>query len=217
MTRESGCLHHSNPAPFVQAGSADYKPLRDRGQIAASIVVSDSLHAVRLDSHAARLASERLGGTIAFTLPFTRATTMADLTRVSISLEASLLDLFDKLIEAKGYATRSEAIRDLIRDRLIREEAKNQAAEQVAVVTIVFDHHARELAAKLIEKQHHHHNLVVSSLHVHLGERHCLEVSVLRGPGHEVVHLGDELLATKGVLHGDITFTSGEASLNRLR
>ncbi len=142
---------------------------------------------------------------------------MADLTRVSISLEANLLDLFDKLIEAKGYATRSEAIRDLIRDRLIREEAKNQAAEQVAVVTLVFDHHARELAAKLIEKQHHHHNLVVSSLHVHLGERHCLEVSVLRGPGHEVVHLGDELLATKGVLHGDITFTSGEASLNRLR
>ncbi len=141
---------------------------------------------------------------------------MADLSRVSISLEANLLDLFDKLIEAKGYATRSEAIRDLIRDRLIREEAKNQAAEQVAVVTLVFDHHARELAAKLIEKQHHH-NLVVSSLHVHLGERHCLEVSVLRGPGHEVVHLGDELIATKGVLHGDITFTSGEASLNRLR
>ena len=142
---------------------------------------------------------------------------MADLTRVSISLEASLLDLFDKLIEAKGYATRSEAIRDLIRDRLIREEAKQQSAEQVAVVTLVFDHHARELAAKLIEKQHHHHHLVVSSLHVHLGERHCLEVSVLRGPGHEIVHLGDELIATKGVLHGDITFTSGEASLNRLR
>ena len=142
---------------------------------------------------------------------------MADLTRVSISLEASLLDLFDKLIEAKGYATRSEEIRDLIRDRLIREEAKQQSAEQVAVVTLVFDHHARELAAKLIEKQHHHHHLVVSSLHVHLGERHCLEVSVLRGPGHEIVHLGDELIATKGVLHGDITFTSGEASLNRLR
>ena len=142
---------------------------------------------------------------------------MADLTRVSISLEASLLELFDGLIAAKGYATRSEAIRDLIRDRLIREEAKQQSAEQVAVVTLVFDHHARELAAKLIDKQHHHHNLVVSSLHVHLGERHCLEVSVLRGPGHEVVHLGDELIATKGVLHGEITFTSGEASLNRLR
>jgi CopG family nickel-responsive transcriptional regulator len=142
---------------------------------------------------------------------------MADLTRISISLEANLLESFDKLIAAKGYATRSEAIRDLIRDLLIRQDARNHQGEQVAVVTMVYDHHARELAAKLIDKQHHHHDLVVSSMHVHLGERHCLEVSVLRGPGHEVIHLGDELLATKGVLHGDITFTSGEGALNKLR
>ena len=142
---------------------------------------------------------------------------MADLTRISISLEENLLETFDKLIAAKGYATRSEAIRDLIRDLLIRQEARQQHGEQVAVVSMVFDHHARELAAKLIDKQHHHHDLVVSSLHVHLGERHCLEVSILRGPGHEVMHLGDELLATKGVLHGEITFTSGEGALNKLR
>jgi CopG family transcriptional regulator, nickel-responsive regulator len=142
---------------------------------------------------------------------------MADLTRISISLEENLLESFDKLIAAKGYATRSEAIRDLIRDLLIRQDARNRQGEQVAVVTMVYDHHARELSAKLIDKQHHHHDLVVSSLHVHLGERHCLEVSVLRGPGHEVIHLGDELLATKGVLHGDITFTSGEGALNKMR
>ena len=141
---------------------------------------------------------------------------MAELTRISISLEENLLESFDKLIAAKGYATRSEAIRDLIRDLLIRQEARSKQGEQVAVVTMVFDHHARELASKLIDKQHHHHDLVVSSLHVHLGERHCLEVSVLRGPGHQVMHLGDELLATKGVLHGDITFTSGEGALNKL-
>jgi CopG family nickel-responsive transcriptional regulator len=142
---------------------------------------------------------------------------MTDLTRISISLEENLLEAFDKLIEAKGYATRSEAIRDLIRDLLIRKELRAQQDEQVAVVTMVYDHHARELASKLIDKQHHHHDLVVSTLHVHLGERHCLEVSVLRGPGHEVTHLGDELLATKGVLHGDITYTSGEMVLNKLR
>ena len=142
---------------------------------------------------------------------------MADLTRISISLEENLLEIFDKLIAAKGYATRSEAIRDLIRERLIREDARNQQGEQVAVLTLVYDHHARELAAKLIDKQHHHHDLVVSTLHVHLGERHCLEVSILRGSGHEVMHLGDELLATKGVLHGDITFTSGEGALNKLQ
>ncbi len=142
---------------------------------------------------------------------------MADLTRISISLENALLDAFDERNTAKGYATRSEAIRDLIRDRLVKEQAERAEGEQVAVVTLVYDHHARELAARLIDKQHHHHDLVVSSLHVHLGERHCLEVSVLRGPAEQVRHLGDELLATKGVLHGDLTFTSGEGSFNRWR
>jgi CopG family nickel-responsive transcriptional regulator len=144
-------------------------------------------------------------------------TPMPDLTRVTISLETALLDAFDRRNEAKGYTTRSEAIRDLIRDRLIREEGEQREGEQVAVVMLVYDHHARELAARLIDKQHHHHDLVVSSLHVHLGERHCLEVSVLRGPVGEVRHLGDDLLATKGVLHGEITFTSGEGALNRWR
>jgi CopG family nickel-responsive transcriptional regulator len=140
---------------------------------------------------------------------------MAELTRISISLESALLDAFDKQIDGKGYATRSEAIRDLIRDRLIREEAKHAEGEQVAVVTLVYDHHARELAARLIDKQHHHHDVVVSSLHVHLGERHCLEVSVLRGPAKEVIQLGDELIATKGVLHGEMVLTSGEGSFSR--
>jgi CopG family nickel-responsive transcriptional regulator len=142
---------------------------------------------------------------------------MGELTRISISLETALLDAFDRQNSAKGYATRSEAIRDLIRDRLIREAATQNEGEQVAVVTLVYDHHARELAARLIDKQHHHHDLVVSSLHVHLGERHCLEVSVLRGPVDQVRHLGDDLLATRGVLHGEITFTSGEGAFNRWR
>lgn len=135
---------------------------------------------------------------------------MAELTRVSISLEEPLLDAFDKHIAARGYENRSEAIRDLIRDRLIHEQAGNATSEIIAVVMLVYDHHARELAAKLIEKQHHHHELVVSSMHVHLGERHCLEVSILRGPAKKVKHLGDDLLATRGVLHGEIAFTSDE-------
>src|SRR5204862_4606000 len=117
----------------------------------------------------------------------------------------------------KGYATRSEAIRDLIRERLVREAGERAAGEQVAVVTLVYDHHARELAARRIDKQHHHHDLGVSTLHVHLGERHCLEVSVLRGAAGKVRHLGDELLATKGVLHGEMTFTSGEGAFNQWR
>lgn len=142
---------------------------------------------------------------------------MHDLARISISLENNLLEAFDKkIVEAKGYQTRSEAIRDLIRDRLVREASHNVEGEQVAVVMIVYDHHARELAARLIDKQHHHHDIVVSTLHVHLGERHCLEVSILRGSGTEVRHLGDELLATKGVLHGEMFFTSGEQGFQLL-
>jgi CopG family nickel-responsive transcriptional regulator len=143
---------------------------------------------------------------------------MADLVRISISLETALLEAFGRSNAAKGYATRSEAVRDLIRDRLIREEAagpQGGASERVAVVTLVYDHHARELASRLIDMQHHHHELVVSTLHVHLGERHCLEVSVLRGPADVVCHLGEELLSVKGVLHGDMTFTSSEGAFNR--
>jgi CopG family nickel-responsive transcriptional regulator len=141
---------------------------------------------------------------------------MADLTRISISLESALLAAFDENNTTRGYATRSEAIRDLIRDRLIREEVTaDPNAEQVAVVTLVYDHHARELAGRLIEMQHHHHHLVVSSVHVHLGAHNCLEVTILRGRPREVKLLGDELISTKGVLHGEITFTSGEGSFNR--
>jgi CopG family nickel-responsive transcriptional regulator len=140
---------------------------------------------------------------------------MTDLTRVSISLESPLLEAFDRLIQGKGYANRSEAIRDLIRDRLVKEEHEHAEGEQVAVVSLVYDHHARELASRLIDKQHHHHGLVVSCLHVHLGERHCLEVSVLRGPAAEVRHLGEDLLATRGVLHGEMMLTSGEGSFSR--
>jgi len=144
---------------------------------------------------------------------------MAELTRISISLENALLEAFDADIASRGYATRSEAIRDLIRAHLVRQGASetevDSAGQVVAVVSLVYDHHARELAARLIDKQHHHHDLVVSSLHVHLGERHCLEVSVLRGLPAEVRRLGEELLSMRGVLHGDITYTCDEEAFSR--
>ena len=108
---------------------------------------------------------------------------MADLTRISISLEENLLESFDKLIAAKGYATRSEAIRDLIRDLLIRAGGPQPARRAGGRRHDGLRSPCPRTGGKLIDKQHHHHDLVVSSLHVHLGERHCLEVSVLRGPG----------------------------------
>lgn len=141
----------------------------------------------------------------------------SELTRVSMSLEENLLKSFDKLTARRGYETRSEALRDLIRDAIIRDNARAQTGVQVAVVTMVFDHHARELASKLVDKQHHHHDIVVSTMHIHLGPHHCLEVTVLRGPAKQVTHLADELLATKGVLHGEITFTTDEAGFREMK
>ena len=142
---------------------------------------------------------------------------MPELTRFSVSLEADLLGAFDKFVQDGSFATRSEAIRQLLRQTLTRDAFQTDDRIVTANLTLVYDHHARELAARLIDKQHHHHDLVVSSLHVHLGERHCLEVSILRGSAHDVRHLGDDLLATKGVLHGEMSFAGGEAVLNRWR
>lgn len=141
---------------------------------------------------------------------------MSELTRISISLEESLLEQFDEMNSGKGYATRSEAIRDLIRDRLLSRELATSSGMQTAVLSLVYDHHARELAQRLMDKQHDHHELTVATMHVHMGEHTCLEVTILRGPGKQIRRLGDELISVKGVIHGEITFAVAESSLERL-
>jgi CopG family transcriptional regulator, nickel-responsive regulator len=126
--------------------------------------------------------------------------------RIGVSLEKDLLERFDQLIETKGYATRSEAIRDLIRDALVQRQWSETASreEQVAVVTLVYDHDSSSLAQKLAHIQHENHKAVVSALHVHLDEHNCLEVLVLRGRAREVLRMGDGLVSTKGVMHGKV-------------
>jgi CopG family nickel-responsive transcriptional regulator len=126
--------------------------------------------------------------------------------RIGVSLEKDLLERFDRLIEQKGYATRSEAVRDLIRDALVQRqwsEAQGRE-EQVAVVTLVYDHDSSSLAQKLAHIQHENHKAVVSALHVHMDEHNCLEVLVLRGRAREVLRMGDGLISTKGVKHGKV-------------
>lgn len=136
---------------------------------------------------------------------------MADLTRFGISIDARLLHRFDKMIEDKGYVNRSEAIRDLIRGALVEEEWARDDQEIVGTVTLVYDHHTRDLSDKLTEHQHSHHNEIVSSLHVHLDAHHCLEVVVVRGKARQVKRLADELIGTKGVKHGKlVTSTTGQ-------
>jgi len=126
------------------------------------------------------------------------------LTRIGVSLENALLDQFDALIERRGYENRSEAIRDLLRRELISDtwEGGDEKQERVASVLLVFEHDASNLTQKLTHIQHGHHAHVVCSLHVHLDERFCLEMLVLRGNAREVLSLGESLIATKGVVWG---------------
>ena len=124
--------------------------------------------------------------------------------RIGISLEQDLLRQFDQLIEQKGYVNRSEAIRDLIRETLVQREWSEAAGaeEQVAVVTLVYDHDSSSLAQKLAHLQHENHKAVVSALHVHMDAHNCLEVLVLRGCARDVLRMGEGLVSTKGVKFG---------------
>jgi len=133
---------------------------------------------------------------------------MADLTRFGISIDERLLEQFDEMINDKGYVNRSEAIRDLIRAALVEEEWADEDQQTVATVTLVFDHHTRDLSDKLTEHQHSHHEEIVSTLHVHLDHHHCLEVVVIKGTAKRVKRIADELIGTKGVKHGKLVATT---------
>jgi CopG family nickel-responsive transcriptional regulator len=133
---------------------------------------------------------------------------MAGITRFGVSLEEKLLRRFDRLIERKGYANRSEAIRDLIRESLVREQWEMGADEAVGTITLVYNHETRELADRLNDLQHAHYEEIVSTLHVHLDAHHCLEVLVLRGKAAELKAIADRLIGTRGVKHGTFSATT---------
>ena len=128
--------------------------------------------------------------------------------RFGISIDQRLLGRFDSLIFAKGYHNRSEAIRDLIRNSLVNEQWEDGDQETVGTVTLVYEHHTRELSDKLNARQHVHHGFIVSVLHVHLDHHNCLEVAVLKGKAKEIKLLADQLIGTKGVKHGTLTMTT---------
>ncbi len=133
---------------------------------------------------------------------------MADLTRFGISIDERLLQQFDAMISDKGYVNRSEAIRDLIRNALVEEAWGHAEQQTVATVTLVYDHHTRDLADKLTEHQHSHHEEIISTLHIHLDHDHCLEVVVIKGQALRVKRIADELIGTKGVKHGKLVATT---------
>ena len=137
---------------------------------------------------------------------------MAGITRFGVSLDERLLAKFDRLNGRKGYANRSEAIRDLIRDSLVREQWELGDTDAVGTLTLVYDHETRELEERLTELQHAHYRVIVSTLHVHLDAHHCLEVLILRGKAALLKGIADRLIGTRGVKHGTFSATAeGEA------
>lgn len=135
---------------------------------------------------------------------------MSELIRFGVSIDSRLLFRFDQLIAEKGYANRSEAIRDLIRDELVEQLWEEEEEEAVGTITLVYNHEMRDLTEKLTDYQHQVHGAVISSLHVHMDEHNCLEVLVVKGKGGELKRVANRLIGTKGVKHGKmVTTTTG--------
>ncbi len=133
---------------------------------------------------------------------------MSELVRFGVSLEEPLLQDFDRLIDEKGYPSRSEALRDLIRDFLVQADWSKLSGEQVATLTLVYNHEYREISDRLTDMQHDSPGLIVCATHVHLTAHTCLEVIVLRGAAAEITKIADKLAATRGVQHSKLTMTT---------
>ena len=130
------------------------------------------------------------------------------LSRFSVSLPTQLLHDLDAMMREKGTLNRSLAVADMIRDQLVEHRQKDDEQEIAGTITLVYDHHKRNLPAALIDLQHDNTEVIISTLHVHLDHDNCLEVLVVRGPARTIRKMADALLATKGVKHGRFTITS---------
>ena len=130
------------------------------------------------------------------------------LIRFGVSLDNKLSEDFDKWCAANAYNNRSEAIRDLIRDNLVKDEWSSTKGEVTGVITLVYDHHKRELLDGLISIQHDHQGLIIASQHIHLDHNNCLEVIIVKGRSQEIGRLASKLRAAKGVKHGELVATT---------
>ena len=133
---------------------------------------------------------------------------MSKIARFGVSIDSQLIKKFDSLIGRKGYATRSEAIRDMIRDTLVEQEWEAGKRETVGTITLVYNHHTRELEHALTDMQHKSFHQIISTLHVHLDAHNCLEVLVVKGGSREIKKIADRLIGTRGVKHGKLTMTT---------
>ena len=133
---------------------------------------------------------------------------MHNTVRFGVSMDARLLGEFDEFCRARGYETRSEALRDLIRDALVQDMGTHPKVGVAGTLTLVYDHHKSDLTQRLTAAQHEAHELILATLHVHLDHHNCLEVLALRGESADVRALADQILAVKGVKHGKFVLTA---------
>lgn len=132
---------------------------------------------------------------------------MAGLVRFGVSLEKKLLERFDAFIREKNYTNRSEAFRDMIRQELIKKEWL-QGDDVAGAITIIYDHHRRDLLNKITDIQHNYQKLIICTQHIHLDHDNCLEILAVRGSPRDVQVLADTLKAIKGVKHGTLNMSS---------
>jgi CopG family nickel-responsive transcriptional regulator len=132
---------------------------------------------------------------------------MSSLIRFGVSLDKDLLNKFDKLIKDKGYRNRSEAIRDLIREKLVKIEWLSDA-EVAGTITLVYDHHIRGLSDKLTDIQHKYYSIIISTQHIHLDHNNCLEVIVLKGNPQIIEKFAQNIKATRSVKHSSLTMAT---------
>lgn len=132
---------------------------------------------------------------------------MADLVRLSLSLPQPLLQQLEAMMQQQGYTNRSEFIRDMIRDQLVTREW-TAPAETLGTVTLVYNHHIRQLSERLIELQHHHYHVILAATHVHLDHNLCAEMILVRGQPAQIQELADHLRQQKGVLHATLSISS---------
>jgi len=137
------------------------------------------------------------------------------LSRFSVSMPESLVTQLDAMCAAKGYESRSQAVADMVRDALVEHRAQTGSRQIAGNITLVYDHHRRNIQAHLTRIQHDHGPVVLSTLHIHLDHHNCMEVLAVRGAAKTVRGLADRLIAVKGIKHGKLTVTTTGTEFHR--